>query len=49
MDIGTTLGGLFGGLLLISFNYEIMGAFLGAMYIITAIVYHLLVIDHREA
>ncbi len=47
--IGTALGGLFGGLLLVSFNYEIMGAFLGFMYIMSATVYHFLVIDPERS
>ncbi len=46
--IGMAVGGLFGGLLLVSFNYEIMGAFLGFMYIMSAAVYHFLVIDSER-
>ncbi len=44
-NVGSALGAGFGGLVLLLFDYAFMGMFVGIMYIIAAMIYHLLVID----
>lgn len=45
LSLGNALGSALGGLALVLFNYEIMGSALGAMGIVSAMIFYLLTVD----